>query len=115
MAWQGQAQQGGAADRTAADVAAGEVEELLLVRWALLPRRGRRHAEERARRSELGVGGVEADVADLVEAVGQHVLHEAPEELDRREGLGAAAAGAEDDALGGDVEQRLLAMPTRWV
>jgi hypothetical protein len=50
-------------------------------------------------------GGVEADVADLVEAIWQYMLNEAPEELDRVEGLDIVAAGAEDDALVGGVEQ----------
>ena len=106
--WQRQAQQGGEAAGAEPDVATSELEELLFVRWPLPSQRSRRHAEQLARGGELGGGGVETDVADLVEALGQHVLHEAPEERDGGEGLDAAAAGAEDDVLGGNVDEAAI-------
>src|SRR6185437_4700924 len=102
--WERQAQQGGEAAGAEPDVPAREIEELLLPRGARSNWRGWWHPEPLARRVEPR-GGVEADVADLVEAVGQHVLHEAPEELDGGEGLGGVAAGPEHDARIGDVEQ----------
>jgi len=89
--------------RAATDVAAGEREEPLLP-GDLGRGRWRGHAEPLAGHDELG-GGVEAEVADLVEAVGEDVLHKAVEELDRVEGLEVVAAGAEDNAIVGDVEQ----------
>src|SRR5262249_25259568 len=96
-------EQWGEAAGAASDIAAGELEEPLFPRGGRRWRR-RRHPEPLAGSTELG-GSVQAVVADLVEAVGQDVLHEAPEELDGGEGLGVLAPGPEDDTLAGDVEQ----------
>lgn len=95
-----------AADAAAIDVASGQRPE------ALAPSGGRGGGLGSRSRDEHGacgiqrVGdsgtGVEAIVADLVESVGQDVLHEAAQELDWVERGGLAVLGAKGDGVVGD-------------
>src|SRR3984957_10003457 len=53
----------------------------------------------------LGRRCVQADVSNLVKAVGQDVLNEATKEVDRRESLDPVALGAESHGRVGDAAQ----------
>ena len=49
-------------------------------------------------------GGVEARMPDLMEAVGKDVLDEPTQELNRVQGCGLVAFGAEGDVLGAHIQ-----------
>ena len=101
-------EQAPATTRTQADVASSEMREP----FAPAARRpcAQGVAEERpgglSWRSRCG--GVQADVPNLVQAIGQDVLHEATEKFDGRERFGALAFGAESDRAVRDAEQAAI-------
>ena len=94
-----------AADRTALDVAPSQLEDPGAVALRRCGHRGGGCGQEGTRGGALVGRGVQTNAADLVEAVGQHVLHEASEKLDLRDRLEPVTLRAEGHALVGDIDE----------
>ncbi len=95
------------ASRTVTDVAPRQLGEPLLP--GLFWLRGRGLVERSASGVALGDGDVEADVTDLVKAVGQDVTDEPAQELDWMDGDGVAILCAKGDRVLRNVDQATVA------